>query len=47
MTARIPFDCPVTTDISARLIRLPFFDDLTVTEVERVVETLLVAIEAG
>jgi dTDP-4-amino-4,6-dideoxygalactose transaminase len=33
-----PSDCPVTEDISARLLRLPFYNDLTDAELSRVVE---------
>ena len=39
-----PTDCPVTDDVSGRLIRLPFHNTLTAAEVERVVATLLEAI---
>jgi dTDP-4-amino-4,6-dideoxygalactose transaminase len=42
-----PADCPVTDDISARLVRLPFFNDLSVAEVERVVATFVAAVDAG
>lgn len=35
-----PGDCPVTEDISDRLLRLPFFNDLTGDEQEEVVEAL-------
>jgi dTDP-4-amino-4,6-dideoxygalactose transaminase len=34
-------DCPVTEDISDRLVRLPFFADLTAEQLERVVEEVL------
>jgi dTDP-4-amino-4,6-dideoxygalactose transaminase len=34
------FDCPVSESVSSRIIRLPFFNTLTDTECERVVETL-------
>ncbi|HSQ38253.1 MAG TPA: dTDP-4-amino-4,6-dideoxygalactose transaminase, partial [Acidimicrobiia bacterium] len=37
-------DCPVTDDISGRLIRLPFHNALTPGDVERVVNTLLRAL---
>jgi dTDP-4-amino-4,6-dideoxygalactose transaminase len=37
-------DCPVTDDVSGRLIRLPFHNALTPQEVERVVDTLLEAL---
>jgi len=33
-------DCPVTEDISDRLLRLPFFNDITKAELERVVEAI-------
>lgn len=36
-----PGDCPVTEDISDRLLRLPFFNDLTEQEQTRVIEALL------
>ncbi len=32
--------CPVTEDLSARLLRLPFFNDLTEAEQWRVVDAL-------
>jgi dTDP-4-amino-4,6-dideoxygalactose transaminase len=35
-----PGDCPVTEDVSNRLLRLPFFNDLTGDEQEEVVEAL-------
>jgi dTDP-4-amino-4,6-dideoxygalactose transaminase len=34
-----PTECPVTDDISSRLLRLPFYNSLTVADQERVVET--------
>jgi dTDP-4-amino-4,6-dideoxygalactose transaminase len=34
-------DCPVTTDVSDRLMRLPFFNALTDGQIERVVESFL------
>ena len=34
-------ECPVTTDISSRLLRLPFYYSLTVPEQERVVDVLI------
>ncbi len=34
-------ECPVTDDVSSRLIRLPFFNDLAESEIDRVVEGLL------
>ena len=36
-------DCPVTEDVSGRLIRLPFYNNLTPDEVDRVVAALLSA----
>jgi dTDP-4-amino-4,6-dideoxygalactose transaminase len=39
------FDCPVTDSVSGRIIRLPFFTSLTTGEIERVVETLVDALE--
>jgi len=39
-----PADCPVTDDVSGRLIRLPFHNAMRASEVERVVATLLEAI---
>jgi dTDP-4-amino-4,6-dideoxygalactose transaminase len=36
----------VTEDVSNRLLRLPFYNDLTEGEVERVVETFVNAIRA-
>lgn len=33
-------DCPVTEDISDRLLRLPFFNDIKESELERVVEAI-------
>ncbi len=37
-------ECPVTDDISARLLRLPFYNDMTGADVERVVSSLAAAI---
>jgi dTDP-4-amino-4,6-dideoxygalactose transaminase len=37
-------DCPVTDDVSGRLIRLPFHNALSPDDVERVVDTLLNAL---
>ncbi len=34
-------DCPVTENVSDRLLRLPFYNDLTQTDQERVVEVIL------
>ncbi|HLX85072.1 MAG TPA: dTDP-4-amino-4,6-dideoxygalactose transaminase [Terriglobales bacterium] len=36
-----PSDCPVTEDLSARLLRLPFYNDITLDEQERVVSALI------
>ena len=36
-----PTDCPVTDDVSGRLVRLPFHNALTAPDLERVVETFL------
>jgi dTDP-4-amino-4,6-dideoxygalactose transaminase len=38
-----PTDCPVTEDISGRLLRLPFHNGLTTAEIDRVVEVFLEA----
>ena len=35
-----PGDCPVTEDISDRLLRLPFYNDLSETDQDFVVESL-------
>ena len=34
-------DCPVTDDVSGRLLRLPFHNNLTRADVERVSEALV------
>jgi len=34
-------DCPVTEDISDRLLRLPFYNDLTAADQARIIETIL------
>lgn len=39
-------DCPVTDDISGRLLRLPFYNDLTDQDLERVVHSLVGALAA-
>ena len=39
-TAR-PTECPVSTDVSGRLMRLPFHNNLTADDTHRVVEALL------
>jgi dTDP-4-amino-4,6-dideoxygalactose transaminase len=36
-----PGDCPVTEDVSQRLLRLPLYNDMTDVEQERVVESVL------
>ncbi len=36
----LPGDCPVTEDVSDRLVRLPFFNDLTEEEQTRVVDAI-------
>ena len=33
-------DCPVTEDLSDRLLRLPFYNDLTEDDLHRVVESI-------
>jgi dTDP-4-amino-4,6-dideoxygalactose transaminase len=35
-----PGDCPVTEDVSDRLLRLPFYNDLSEEDLERVVDTI-------
>ena len=40
-------DCPVTDDISARIIRLPFYNNLSVPDIERVVEAFVAAVSAA
>jgi dTDP-4-amino-4,6-dideoxygalactose transaminase len=39
--------CPVSTEISGRLLRLPFYTDLTDEEATRVVETFVAALETS
>ena len=34
-------DCPVTADVSSRLLRLPFYNNLTEDDVDRVVDTFV------
>ena len=41
----LPTPCPVTDDVSGRLIRLPFFNDLGRRDLERVVSVFLEAAE--
>jgi dTDP-4-amino-4,6-dideoxygalactose transaminase len=38
-------ECPVAEDISGRLLRLPFYNDLAGRDLERVTETFLAAVE--
>lgn len=40
-----PAACPVTDDVSARLLRLPFYNDLTEDDVDRVVTALIESID--
>jgi len=40
-------DCPVTTDVSDRLMRLPFFNGLTDAQIERVVDSFTRATTAA
>jgi dTDP-4-amino-4,6-dideoxygalactose transaminase len=35
-----PGDCPVTEDVSDRLLRLPFYNDLTPADQQRVVSAI-------
>ena len=35
-----PGDCPVTEDVSDRLVRLPFFNDLSRSDQDRVIDTI-------
>ncbi len=42
--AAYPTQCPVTEDVSGRLLRLPYFNDLGLDGVDRVVETFLGAL---
>lgn len=42
-----PTECPVTTDISGRLLRLPFYNDLTEADVDRVVETFFATVSGA
>jgi dTDP-4-amino-4,6-dideoxygalactose transaminase len=41
------FECPVTDDLSARLLRLPFFSDLEGAEIERVCDVFLRSLQAA
>ena len=38
--------CPVTDDVSSRLLRLPFYNDLSDADVDRVVTSFLGAVES-
>jgi dTDP-4-amino-4,6-dideoxygalactose transaminase len=40
-----PARCPVTDDVSGRLLRLPFYNNLTAVEAERVVDALRTTLE--
>jgi dTDP-4-amino-4,6-dideoxygalactose transaminase len=40
-------DCPVTSDVSARLLRLPFHQQLTPADTTRVVDTLVAVLREG
>jgi dTDP-4-amino-4,6-dideoxygalactose transaminase len=42
-----PVECPVTSDVSGRLVRLPFFNSLSDDELERVVDSFLRATRAA
>jgi dTDP-4-amino-4,6-dideoxygalactose transaminase len=42
-----PTECPVTDDISGRLIRLPFYNALSPAEIDRVVSVFLAAVSAA
>ena len=42
-----PTECPVTDDISARLLRLPFYTDLTEADAERVLAAFTAAVESA
>ena len=33
-------ECPVTVDVSDRLVRLPFYNDLTINNIENIVSTI-------
>ena len=41
-----PADCPITDDISGRLLRLPFYNALQPEDIERVVEVFVDAVRA-
>ena len=40
-------DCPVSTDVSARLVRLPFHNQLSAADTDRVVEALVGSLDRG
>jgi dTDP-4-amino-4,6-dideoxygalactose transaminase len=40
-------ECPVTVDVSGRLLRLPFWNNLTTAQLDRVVEVFLDAVDAA
>jgi dTDP-4-amino-4,6-dideoxygalactose transaminase len=40
----ISADCPITDDVSGRLLRLPFFNSISVAQIQRVVDSLLSAV---
>ena len=42
-----PTECPVSSDVSSRLVRLPFFNTLTATDVDRVTDALVTAVKAA
>jgi dTDP-4-amino-4,6-dideoxygalactose transaminase len=42
-----PSSCPVTDDVSARLLRLPFHNNLTETEAQRVVAAFLEGLDTA
>ena len=42
-----PTECPVTDDLSGRLLRLPFFTTLSDDDADRVVDTFVTALERG
>jgi dTDP-4-amino-4,6-dideoxygalactose transaminase len=42
-----PTECPVSTDISGRLVRLPFYNNLSDEDVDRVVEGFVDAVAAA
>ncbi len=40
-----PTECPVSSDVSSRLVRLPFFNTLAPADVERVTDALVAAVK--